>query len=1054
MSKTNWNKGQLNAINVDTKNILVSAGAGSGKTSVLSERVIEKLKTGRQINRFLILTFTNAAAAEMKERIRNKILKTKGLENQIAKIDTSYICTFDSFALAIIKKYHYVLNLPKTINICDESVMKTTILKHIDMILDEYYQNPTEEFKKLVKAYVKKKDDSIRVLLMNIYLKLTLKVNIEEYLNNLLNNYYDQKQIINLGNEYVNILINKIKNLQGLYNLIIELANPSKVDKVIEVVNNLRNIDSYEELLMAYQYYKQLPNKTNAYEGYAETKELLKEEIEKINKELTYPSFNTMIEEVNKTKDYTKIVIEILLKLNNKLTKYQDEHQIYTFTDIAKKIIELVKNHENVRQEISQSFDEIMIDEYQDTSDLQECFINYISRNNVYQVGDIKQSIYRFRNANPDLFTYKYNTFDDYNQDSNSINQKIDLSENYRTREETLMGINVIFNEIMTLEQGGADYKNCHQLIYGNKTYELKQENQNNNISIIDYQLPVDVVMDNKYNKHEQEAFIIVKDIINKVQNHYQVLGKDANNNPILRDCQYSDFAILMRNGTEFELYKKIFEYFHIPLKVYKKESMFGGYDLRIIVNILKAIRLIKNNNIYSKEFKYLFVSIARSYVYRLTDEEILILISNESYVNSQLYQKLEKIANYHNITSNKMLLEIIIKEFDLYNKVSTIGNIENLVKELEFLSDFSESHDQTEQDFVMSLEEILIQKDNATNDADPNIKLEYEISLEMENACTLMTIHGSKGLEFNICYFPGLSRNFLKDESNGKIVYNDKLGIITEYEEYGLKKCFIQNYLKHYLEKETLSEEIRLFYVALTRAKEKAILLISTDENKKIFKGQTISSYQKMIELVMDNKLFEYINLDVSKIGLTKKYLNKPEIKKINKETNVITINNQYLQKIQQAEIEEKTHYSKTTHKLFTKEELKKMTYGTEVHYILESLDFNSDDIFKDIDELNIDNYLKNKIKKFFKSDLMKDYKNGKIYHEYEFIDESKHGIIDLMIEYHDHIDIIDYKLKNIEDEAYDQQLKGYQEYIEKISHKKVYIYLYSILDEKYRQI
>ena len=103
---------------------------------------------------------------------------------------------------------------------------------------------------------------------------------------------------------------------------------------------------------MAYQYYKKLPNKTNAYEGYAETKELLKEEIEKINKELTYPSFNTMIEEVNKTKDYTKIVIEILLKLNNKLTKYQDEHQIYTFTDIAKKIIELVKNHENVRQEI------------------------------------------------------------------------------------------------------------------------------------------------------------------------------------------------------------------------------------------------------------------------------------------------------------------------------------------------------------------------------------------------------------------------------------------------------------------------------------------------------------------------------------------------------------------------------------------------------------------------------------------------------------------------------------------------------------------------------
>ena len=127
MSKTKWNNGQLNAINTKTRNILVSAGAGSGKTSVLSERVLEKLKDGWQINRFLILTFTNAAAAEMKERIRNKIIETKGLEDQIPKIDTSYICTFDSFALAIIKKYHYALNLPQTINVCDESVMKTII---------------------------------------------------------------------------------------------------------------------------------------------------------------------------------------------------------------------------------------------------------------------------------------------------------------------------------------------------------------------------------------------------------------------------------------------------------------------------------------------------------------------------------------------------------------------------------------------------------------------------------------------------------------------------------------------------------------------------------------------------------------------------------------------------------------------------------------------------------------------------------------------------------------------------------------------------------------
>ena len=484
---------------------------------------------------------------------------------------------------------------------------------------------------------------------------------------------------------------------------------------------------------------------------------------------------------------------------------------------------------------------------------------------------------------------------------------------------------------------------------------------------------------------------------------------------------------------------------------------MFGGYDLRIIVNILKAIRLIKNNKQYSKEFKYLFVSIARSYVYRLSDEEIIKLISDKSYIKSELYLKLLKIALVNDISSNKMLLDMIIKEFDLYNKISKVGNIENLIKELEFLSSFSESHDQTEQDYISSLEEIIKANVEASEDADAKIKLEYEISIEMENACTLRTIHGSKGLEYNICYFPGLYRNFLKDESKDKIVYNDKIGIITEYDEYGLKKTFIQKYLKHYLQKETLSEEIRLLYVALTRAKEKAILLISFDEKKKYIKGQMLSSYQKIIEYVMNNPIFEHLKIDISKIGLTKKYLSRPKIEKISNEDEDIKkliINNQYLKNIKQEEIELKTHYSKTSHKLFTKEELDLMAYGTEVHYILETIDFNSEDIYQEIDNLNIDNYLKNKIKSFFKSEIMKNYKLGKIYHEYEFINESKHGIIDLMIEYDNHIDIIDYKLKNIDDEAYINQLTGYKEYIEKISSKKVYIYLYSILDEKYKQI
>ena len=187
MGKTKWNDDQKKALFAETKNILVSAGAGSGKTAVLSERVLEKVKNGMNISSLLLLTFTKAAAAEMKERIRKKLIeaakeeKNELIENAISQIDTSYICTFDSFALSVVRKYHYILDLPKSVSISDDSIMKVTILQIIDEILNEYYESNDPHFKELIAAYVKNDDDNLRIRLLNVYMGLTLKSNKESF---------------------------------------------------------------------------------------------------------------------------------------------------------------------------------------------------------------------------------------------------------------------------------------------------------------------------------------------------------------------------------------------------------------------------------------------------------------------------------------------------------------------------------------------------------------------------------------------------------------------------------------------------------------------------------------------------------------------------------------------------------------------------------------------------------------------------------------------------------------------------------------------------------
>ena len=1032
-----WTKEQQEAINEEGQNIIVSAGAGSGKTAVLSERVLRKLETV-DINKLLILTFTKEAANEMKERIRKKIKKTPSLKKQLDIIDSAYITTFDSFSLSLVKKYYYLLNVSPKISIIDASIINLEKEKYIDEIFDNLYKENNSLFEKLIKDFCIKDDKMIKDYIIDLNNKLDLKYDKISYIDTYIENYYNETTINNNINKYMDLLKNEIKKLKNqLYDIQI-LVDGKFYTKLEDILLPLLNSKEYIDI-------KNNSNITlpRLPSGSEEEVKNIKDEIKNIIdniKDLTqYENIEEIKNTILKTKDYIKIMLEIIKTLDKKIQEFKQKAEMYEFNDIAKMAINLLEQNENIRLELKEYYNEIMVDEYQDTNDLQELFISLIENNNVYMVGDIKQSIYRFRNANPNIFRNKYNNYEKHNG-----GLKIDLLKNFRSRYEVLDDINLIFNLVMDDKIGGAEYKETHQMVFGNTTYINEgKTNQNNNMEIYNYSYE-----DKTYTKEEIEIFTIATDIKNKIESHYKVFDKD---NLIIRDIEYKDFCIIMDRNTEFPKYKKIFEYMKIPLTLYQDEVLTVSNDILILKNIMNFIIKIKNKE-YDTLFKYYFTSIARSYLFELTDGEIFNIITNNKIFETEIYNISKNISNNLDNLTNEEFINKIVDDFDIIKKTIKTGNIEASMVRIEYLLNLS--NNLTELGYTpYELSDYVKEMVEGKNE------IKYSLNTNAGNNVKIMNIHKSKGLEFHICYFSGLHKKFNTSDLKQLFVIDNELGIIAPYVENKPKETIYKTLLKDKYMKEEIAEKIRLFYVAMTRCKEKMIFVTSLTDKEK----------NKITELVDDNERLKYksfldilnsvkenikdyiIDIDLNKQNLTKDY---NEIKASNYQ-NQINKNNKLIDKRKiniETTIEEEKHFSKEINKLITKEEYKSMEFGKYIHYILETIDL------KNPDYTNIDNFYKEKINNFLNQDILKNIKNANIYKEYEFIkeenNETYHGIIDLMLEYNDHIDIIDYKLKNIKDDAYKAQLNGYKNYIENTTKKQVNTYLYSILENKIEKI
>lgn len=1024
----NFNKEQQLAIDAPITNVLVSAGAGSGKTSVLTARIIDQIiNKGISIDKFLIVTFTNNAAKEMKDRIK-KALKKSGASSEIlSKVDISHIQTYDAFRLYLVNKYGYKLGINNTIKIVDSDIIQVKMHQIIDEVLDEEYSCNNEYIQDIIELYCDKNDSFIHNFIFKGLFQFLEVENKTEFMNKYEENFLSDKNILQKVEEYKKFVIDELKKIFDLVDLISDDKVVSKIENKISPLRNTLNSGNLD-LIMAdlkdacslrINSIKDDADKAN----YQKIKSILK------NINDNYLCFN--LDEFNDfdikmNQKYIPYLLKLIEKSYNKLNKYKMDNSIFTFSDVQFLSNELVVKYKDVSDSLKKEFDIIMIDEFQDTSDLQEVFINAFSKDNVFMVGDIKQSIYAFRGSNPTIFNNIYNRIKQ--KDKKGV--VIDMNTNYRSRVEVTDYVNDLFSNLMKIEIGGIDYKKEHIITSGNNTLNTnKKENQKYGF------IKLKLSENEELNSSEKEIYSIIYDIKNRIKNHYQVydygLGK-------LRDCTFKDFAILTHNSTSFENFRKLFGDNQIPLNIIKDEPITDEIYIVLLLQILRIINLINySEDSVNKEvnIKKLYVSIVRSFLFGYDDNTIFNLINKNIYKKDAVYELILECSNFEKEHTLSETVSFIINKFNFINKLGNITNSMNALTKIDFIYGKIKSMDAlnyTLNDLILYLEKL----------DEFGIKMEVKIKSDSSDAVVLETMHKSKGLQYKICYFADLKTATYrknKSENNGLFISN-KYGYRLPFYSFNSKenkRGFFNIYMDIKEEKPAIEESIRVLYVALTRVVELGIFVLSDSiKDNELSSPYEASSYYDLIGFgsALDCEVVDKV--DNKNIKVNEKI--ESSFKIIKKELKYIPL-------------KETKSASKNQDKIKDKDIEKNAEFGTHMHLLLEVVDFKNPDL-SFIDDYNEKKYIKN----FLNSDLLKDIDKANIYKEYEYYDEENKtdGIIDLMLVYGDHIDIIDYKLKNIDDENYNRQLNMYSSFVTKKFKKHVNCYLFSLVNGTYIRI
>lgn len=1009
---------QIEAITLKKGNVLVSAGAGSGKTAVLIQRLYEIIKDGdARLEELLVLTFTNFAAKELKIRLRDKLSEDPKTAHLSGEVEASDITTFDAFALKIYKKYSYILDLDPNISIFDNALYAIKMQQIIEEVLNEYYVQEDPKMLAFIKDYLKSNDKDLYTLINDFARKASLTIDSENFINNFIENNYNEARFHALINEYGNFIQDQFNTI---FSMIEELETESVKKRFESWGENFLGLATYDD------YYRVIPLVSNPtlrglkkedYEDDLPTIEAIREEFKKLDKLINLGSREKIHASFIREKDVAELLIEIYKKVDERLKTFKDKHKLYTFSDVARFAYKIVTNP-SLNEIISKSYKYILLDEYQDTSDIQEAFIQEIARDNLYMVGDIKQSIYGFRNANPKIFQEKFENYK-VKQGGTLLN----LVDNYRSRHEIVDGVNAMLDTIMTPEFGGAHYKKDHRIGFGNKKFdEVAVANQNYELEVLRYERSEEL------KNEEIEAYLIGRDIISKINGGYLVFDKKLKKH---RPVTFSDFVILTRKKPIMRTFIKVFNELQIPLVSADKLDAKESPILLTTLSALKLFNYIKEQR-FDNEFRITFASFARSFVIEMKDQELYDYLVNrdEGFKTCAFFKTFETLVDELRFSPPSLILERIIDDFAILPKLVKLGNVEynrtTLVTILEMMSNL-ETYD-------MDLSTI-IQHFDLVYEEDEDFEVGANDSVD--NAVKIMTIHASKGLEFPIVYFTNFKSQFNFSALRNKFIVSNQYGLILPYNAPKVTQSlsYRLNYRANVID--LIGEEIRLLYVALTRPIEKMYILMPQpkDEEKIIKEPIKCKSYIDLLSLS------SYFLKRVKDVTLLRD-LRAPALKSTSQgrfELKVL-----HLPQVIRSEKRASKVITRPSAEL---EEVLKL--GVKYHKYLELVDFYTKDLsfIENVKERHV-------IEGVLSLDLFHDLSKAEIFREYRFFDEVSQveAVIDLFIVRDDYIELIDYKLSSVEDVAYVAQLDFYAQYLFATFKRPVKIYLLSIFKKNYR--
>ncbi len=853
---------QQKVIDLHHRNILVSAAAGSGKTAVLVERIIQLVcreENQVDIDRLLIVTFTNAAAAEMRERIsqgiaamQEKFPESAHIERQATLLHNAQITTIDSFCLYLVKNHFQEIGLDPAFRVADEGEIKLLKQDILAQLLEEHFASKQEEFLECVEFFCPNgKEKNIEEIIVKLYEYADSNPWPAEWLEACRKSYnvqtVEELEASPMGCYILNYLqkmcISCVQIMEQVQGLCEEPDGPymygELVEGELEQLRKLMECDSLKRWETGLQTltFKSLSTKKDTSVN-AEKRELakvqrsaVKDTLKKLNEQFFGVLLSTSVEHISRCKGPVNTLLDLTLEFGQLMQEKKKERKILDFSDMEHYALDILLVRDvdtgevcpsKIAQEYKEYFEEILIDEYQDSNLVQEYLLLAVSgewekKYNRFMVGDVKQSIYRFRLARPQLFLEKYHSYVKEDADC----QRIDLSQNFRSRDTVIHTVNHVFERLMSKEIGGIAYDESAALHVG----AVYPENPDSVSELLLLEKPD---ADSERDAKETEAYLLAKRI-KELKAQYMVTEKGTDH---LRPAKYSDMVILLRTTSGWdETFKKILEQEGIPVYITSKTGYFAATEVQELLQFLRVLDNPRQDIPLFGTMKSVFggfteeeIATIRSRDKKLPLWELVCIQAGEGdEKTARFLEMVKRYRSYAVYMPIRELLQTMVEEFHYLHYVSALpgGNKRKNNVEMLFVkaSDFEKTSYFGLFHFIRYIEQL--EKYDVDFGQDDMLD-------ENADVVRIMSIHKSKGLEFPITFVSGLGKQFNMMDVRKSFQMDMDWGIGTDYvnvkERYRVRTLY-RAALAVKQKEETLAEELRVLYVALTRAKEKLIM-------------------------------------------------------------------------------------------------------------------------------------------------------------------------------------------------------------------------------------